>query len=371
MKRVLKTAVFTLCLAFFTQAATVPVQNMTPLSLAAEYMHTLNGHEALWDADSSALAAHFFRLHYAPANWLRFSGGFGGSHPYAEPSIKGARTDLAVTAGLGLYLPRAFDFLSLTAGYDGYYLKTSERAQTSRRAVIPLLWDDDGVAAGFDTISFVNYEKRGYTSAALHVPYAAAIFHMGRYADLQIGGLYQYFDLIKKTRTSTTREMREDGFADEVIESLDVIPNIIQEQVRVFATLTLHERESGAYLSGGFSYALTNQALEGKSHLNDFSFWAQIGLVMTEKRTTPRRGGRYRGSYADLIMRQEYMAAELNRDFLRDKQRRAEYLKKCKNHRHDDQGNCIVNAEGEYLPLRQGQDATEKDGDIIILNFGE
>ncbi|MCL2220078.1 MAG: hypothetical protein FWC23_08220 [Chitinispirillia bacterium] len=357
MKRVLKTAVFTFCFAIIAQAATVPVQNMTPLSLAGEYMHILNGHVALYDFDSSAIGSHFLRLHYAPGQWLRFSAGVGGSVSYAEPFIKGSRADISTTAGLGLYIPRLLNFMSLTGGYDGYYLKASEKQETHHRQVV------SNEFGGTDTNYYIGNAKTGYTAAALHVPYAALVFHMGRFTDLEVGGLYYYFDLVRKIRTTTQNMPGEDGVMGSTI-STNEIRDRLHDQARVFATLTLHERESGAYLTGGFSYAITNQFAEDKSRLNDFSFWAQIGIVMTEpsRGAVNRRGHKYDASYAHMIMRQERMAAQLNGDITRDSERMTGNLKRCKNHRHNEKGSCLVDKEGNYLPAKEGE------GNMVIIN---
>ncbi|MCL2182937.1 MAG: hypothetical protein FWB85_05640 [Chitinispirillia bacterium] len=388
MKKALKTAVFTLSLALFAQAATVPLQNMTPLSLGVEYMHTLNGHAGLFDFDSSALGSHLLRLHYSPAEWLRFSAGFGGSVSYAEPFIKGSNANASATAGLGLYTPRLFDLMRVTAGYDGYYLRAAEKYQLIHSSAVR-----DSTGRVIDTTRTGDF-REGYTAAMLHTPYLGLIFHAGRFADIEIGGIYQIFEITKKSRESfnaaevsntTNTFLGTPNFEDMDSRGIEKI----QEQFRLYAALTLHERESGAYLTGGFSYAITDQQAENRSRLTDFSFWGQIGIIMKENRgTAGRRHGRHQGSYADLITRQELMAGDLNRDIVRDRERHAEYLKKCKNHKHDANNSCIVDKKGNFIPterdprLRRGKNVChpeeevsaaeiEGDTDITIADTGE
>ena len=349
MKRVFKIAVFTFCLAAFSHAAVVPVQNLTPWSLAAEYQGMLHGHEGLYDFDSSALASHFLRLHYAPCFFLRFTAGIGGSHAYAEPSIKGTKAGFSATAGFGLYTPRLFDFLTITAGYDGYYLKASEKQNYYHSGQFGVLLDD--APATVDTL-YVGVAREGNTAAALHIPYLGARFHIGRHFDVEVGGLYQYFDIMKKNLTERNAvPFSLDGVTTILIE--DVVRTEISDgakladQFRAYAAMTIHERESGAYLTGGFSVALPmgDNQVENKSHLTNFSFWAQIGLMMRDPRGDARAAGFHSREYARLKARQDRMAAALQRDHNRDR---------CREERKD-KGECASKQRGE-CPLADDDD---------------
>jgi hypothetical protein len=314
MKRVLKTAVFTLCLAALSHGATVPVQNLSTWSLGAEYFGMLNGHEALYDFDSSALGAHFLRLHYAPAPYLRLSAGLGASHSYADPHIKGSRAGFAATAGFGLYLPKLLDFLSLTAGYDGFYMKASERQE----------YYHSQVTESNDTTFYVGTAREGRTASVLHTPYIGAIFHAGRFVDIEIGGKYYLHDIWTKNRSTATFFPGEEGVMMETRDYAQFNPDFsLMDQVRLYATLTLHERESGAYLTSGFSYALADR-IENKSHLANFSFWAQVGIIMRDPRGNAPRHGEYSGAYIDLKIRQDRMAETLQHDVDDEVIRRAE-----------------------------------------------
>jgi hypothetical protein len=288
---------------------------MSVWSLGAEYFGTLNGHDELYNFDSSSLGAHFLRLHYAPLPYMRFSTGFGASHSYADPHIKGSKAGFAATAGVGLYLPKLFDFLSLTVGYDGYYMKASEKQEYYHRT---LETNESGTT---DTVFYVGTGREGHTASALHTPYLGLIFHAGKFTDIEIGGKYYYHDLWKKNRTDT--EFGPDSEPLWCITREFDTENNIADQVRLYSTLTLHERQSGAYLSGGFSVALTNRT-QDKSYLTNFSFWTQVGLIMRDPRANAPRHGEYSKTYIDLKTRQDRMAETLQRDADEEVIRRAE-----------------------------------------------
>jgi hypothetical protein len=381
MKRVIETAIFALCLALCTQAATVPVQNMTPFSLSAEYMGILNGHLDMYEFDASAIGSHFIRLHYAPNRFLRFTGGVGGSHYYNAyelygdgRAVEGLKAGISATAGLGLYLTRFVDWLSLTAGYDGYYLKASHGGNIiDSRTEDRIVFEDGEPNTVVDTLYSIHV-RDGETIKALHTPYMGVIFHLGRYVDLGLGGQYHYAEVIKKTARHRTGDYRQITNTYDLTEGVysRIIENRIMEQVRLYSTLTFHDRGSGAYISGGFSTALTNRLSEDRSYLTDFSFWAQVGLTMHDPRGNNVRGARtprHGDSYTELKMRQERMAGMIERDFRRDRQRAEDErraLRRCKNHKHDEQGRCLVDNRGNYIPKETGEDV-----EMIIVDISE
>jgi len=326
MKKILLTATLSLGLwlcALPCPAATAPVQYMSALSLAAEYYGTLNGHYALYDFDSSALAAHLFRLHYSPAPWLRLTGGIGGGYAYASQCISGAKAGLALTGGAGLYTPRLFRRISLTAGYDYFYVTAKEKSETYKSRSVPRLDPITGAQVGFDTIRYVGSAKDGATSSFIHAPSAGLIFHLGRFADFEIGGVYHYFNISQKDRTVSVTEYDSSGAA-VTTPYYKTISNDgeVTDQVRLYATLTLHERESGAFVVGGAGYALTNVVDNDKTILPNFSFWGQVGLIMRDPRDSGLRHGRRDASYVWLKVREERMAEALRFDTERNWPRR-------------------------------------------------
>jgi hypothetical protein len=300
---------------------------MSAWSLGAEYFGALNGHVALYDFDSSALGAHYLRLHYAPIPFVRISGGFGASHSYADPHIKGSQAGFAATAGLGLYLPKLFNFLSLTTGYDGVYMKASEKQEHYHSQV------NENADGKTDTTFYVGTSREGYTTSTLHTPYLGLIFHAGRFIDIEIGGKFYYHDILKKSRLTSTFFHGENGIMMEEREYMEINPNYaVMDQARIYSTITFHENESGAYLSTGFSYALTNNIAD-KSHLNNFSFWAQIGIIMRDPRGNAPRHGEYSKAYIDLKTRQDRMAETLQHDADDEVIRRAERRRSQENAR--------------------------------------
>ncbi|MDR2592473.1 MAG: DUF2635 domain-containing protein [Chitinispirillales bacterium] len=327
MKRMLLTAAalaWGLC-ALPNRTAAVPVQDMSVFSLAAEYYGTLNGHFALYDFDSSALSAHFLRLHYSPTPWLRLSGGLGGSRAYASPSIYGAEMGLSMTGGVGFYTPKFFRFLSLTAGYDCLYLTAAERSEIYRSHAIPRINQATG-ATTFDTVVYVGEAKRGATTAVLHAPSAGIILRLSRFADCEIGGVYHYFNIKNKDRAVTVTDYDDEGAAVTAPDYKTTgTGGELTDQTRLYAAVTLHERNSGAYVAGGASYALTNAVENDNTILPNFSVWGQIGLIMRDPREKPRDGFWHRrrgGAYEELKAREERMAEALNYGSERGERRR-------------------------------------------------
>jgi len=284
MKNAIKTAGFALCLAIFAQGATVPVQDMSAFSLAAEYYGSLNGHSAMYipktdetEAGGKALAAHILRLHYTPIPYVRISAGIGGSH-YSGDDLDGVKAGLAATAGAALYLPKPISILSLTAGYDWQYLKASA--------------DDDDKTTGM-----------------LHVPYAGVIFHIGRFLDFEVGGLWRYFNVEVDS------------------ELLEEPADTTSKQIRLYSNITLHERESGAFLSIGANFAPSiDDDDKDKNALVRYSLHGQIGIVLRDPRSyaSKKAKSEYSDTYVDLKDRQDSMADALMRDIDRDKERNRE-----------------------------------------------
>lgn len=296
---------------------------MSALSLGAEYYGALYGHYALYDFDSSALAAHLFRLHYSPAPWLRLTGGVGGAYAYATPSVKGAEAGLALTGGVGFYTPKLFRWLSLTAGYDYIGMAAKEKSAVYKTRAVPLLDPATGAAVGFDTVRYAGSVTDGSTAAFIHALGAGVIFHLGRFADCEIGGVYHIFNVAKKERTVLNTDYDDEGepVTATVRKSIGD-GGESADQVRLYAAVTLHDRESGAFVAGGAGYALTNSAENDKTILPNFSFWWQAGLIMRDPRDGAPRHGRRDAAYAGLKIREERMAEALRRDAERAEPRR-------------------------------------------------
>jgi hypothetical protein len=250
MMKVLKTTVFSLCLAgfagFSARAATVPVQNMSPLSIAAEYHGAVHGHEELYKSEAASVATHVLRLHYSPIPYLRLSAGIGSASLYADPSIKDADFGLAATGSIALYLPKLLSFLSLTGGYDGYYMRASEESAG-------YLEGSAGDGNGAENMMFKATETAGKTVGTLHTPYIGIVFHASRFVDIEAGGLYRHFTVTREQ--SITRWDDGYGTPGVTLPTPNNFKDRVSEQVRLYGTLTFHERESGASLVGGASYA--------------------------------------------------------------------------------------------------------------------
>ena len=233
MKKLLIAASLTFLLCVYA-GASVPVQDMSPDALALEYYGMLNGQNT-FDDERSILAIHMLRLHYSPAPTLRLTIGVGNSNFYVDPRVR-CQTGLSLTAGAALFVPKIHPLISLSAGFDGYYISGSS---VDARSV-----------------------------GILSVPYAGVIIHMGEFLDLEVGSSYQFFDLQKRHPDDPALLAR------------------IQEQVRIYSTLTLHDPESGVYLSGGLSSSANANTpkVERRTFPSNTSVWFQFGIILKQDR---------------------------------------------------------------------------------------
>jgi len=308
MKKLLSAVVFAAVTAAFAHGAGVPAQNMTPYSISIEYDGLLAGHPGLFALDSSSVAAHVARLSYSPIKYLRLSADLGGGRPFADPRLKGARSGLAAGGGAALFLPKPLPFLSVTAGYDGRYVKYSE-ADTIYGLKRPAPGSDG------DTVSYILLSKSGKTSAALHTPYIGVILHAGRFVDFEIGGLYHSFD-VDKTLTVNGFEW-DDAAGVAVSTGTTARPAVeIVNEARVYASATLHEGKFGSYLSAGVNAA---PAVNEKSWLSSSSVWVSVGVVLTDRARAGKRKGAFSESYVELKELEKEIADELASEYKADK----------------------------------------------------
>ncbi|MDR0307204.1 MAG: hypothetical protein LBI42_10255 [Chitinispirillales bacterium] len=233
MKKLLTAASLTFLLCVYAQSS-VPVQDMSPDALALEYYGLLNGQNTLND-DKSVLAMHMMRLHYSPAPTLRLSLGVGNSNFYVDQKVR-CQTGFSLSAGAALFVPNIHPLISLTTGFDSYYVS--------------------GSSAEARSVGILN------------VPYAGVIIHMSEFVDLEIGGSYQFFDLQKRHPDDPA------------------ITTSIEEQIRIYSSLTLHDPESGVYLSGGLSSSTNQQKLDRKTFPTNTSVWFQFGIILKQDKET-------------------------------------------------------------------------------------
>ena len=258
MKKVLFAAVFTAITVVYAQAAGVPTQNMNPFALAMEYHAVGNGHPHLYNVDSSTFVSHFARLHYSPCRFVRLSGGIGGTHPQTMAHSLNTDAGFSGTAGAALFLPKLLPVLSLTGGYDGWYLKYNV--------------EDEGRARGY-----------------LHTPYLGLILHPNRFVDFEIGGMYRIF------------EVKRAGSNEQV------------EEFQIYGSVTLNDFESGAYLSAGLSSTpFVKDEYKTNTWFSRSSIWLSIGLIMKDPFYTGAKAtGKHSGAFRELKIRQEEMAQDL------------------------------------------------------------
>jgi len=232
MKRLLTGALFTLLVSIYANAS-VPVQDMSPDALALEYHGTLNGQNT-FDDDRSVLAMHMFRMHYSPAPTLRLTIGVGNSNFYIDNQIR-CQKGVSLTAGAALFIPKIHPLISFTTGFDGYYISGGSGEEA--RSV-----------------------------GLLSVPYAGIIVHVSEFVDLEVGGSYSTFDIQKKYSDDTSPFSR------------------IEDQARLYSTLTLHDPESGVYLSGGMSCIANSPRTLKDSFANSASVWFQFGIILKQEK---------------------------------------------------------------------------------------
>jgi hypothetical protein len=327
MKKLLSAAVFTVIIAAYAQGAGVPVQNMTPYSLGVEYHGAINGHPMLYSFDSSAIVSHFARLHYSPSKFFRFSGGIGGASPHNNAhyflgsgySYKiDSKMGLSATGGAALFLPKLLPVLSITAGYDGSYLKYVEeetRIPTS-------IYGDDHLTTPDTAFVF------GKTMGKMHTPYVGFIFHPNRYVDFEVGGMYKIFDMRKSRHYNYwgwEYELDNDGKKTDSVwtyhytatknsddeKALKEIKEI--KEMRVYGSITVNEPTSGAYLSAGLSVApKVKDEFKTNNWLTRSSMWLSVGVLLKDPSHNKKKStGRYSGSYNEMKIRQNEMAQDL------------------------------------------------------------
>jgi len=240
MKRLLTGALFTLLISIYANAS-IPVQDMSPDALALEYYGTLNG-QSTFDDDRSVLAMHMFRMHYSPSPALRLSLGVGSSNFYIDNVVR-AQKGLSLTAGAALIIPKIHPFISLTTGFDGYYISCS----------------------GEQTRSV----------GLLSVPYAGVILHVSEFVDLEVGGSYSAFDVQKKYLDTNSPF------------------SCIEDQARIYSTLTLHDPDNGVYLSGGLSCAANTAKTLRESLTNSATVWFQFGIILKQDKEAVKNDSIY------------------------------------------------------------------------------
>jgi hypothetical protein len=233
MKRLLTGALFTLLVCVYASAS-IPVQDMSPDALALEYHGMLNTQNTT-DEDRSVLATHMLKMHYSPAPTLRLTIGVGNSTFFIDNQIR-TQKGLSLTAGTALFIPTISPLVSITAGYDAYYISNSSE------------------------------ETR--TTGLLSVPYAGIILRMSEFVDFEIGGSYQTFNMQKK-------------YPDD----FSTLPGI-EEQGRLYSTLTLHDPETGVYLSGGMSCAANTLRSFRDSFPSNTTVWFQFGIILKQEKVT-------------------------------------------------------------------------------------
>ncbi|MCL2689664.1 MAG: hypothetical protein FWE57_07450 [Chitinispirillia bacterium] len=240
MKRLLTGALFTLLVCVYASAS-IPVQDMSPDALILEYYGILNGQNTT-DEERSMLAAHMLRMHYSPASALRLTIGVGNSNFYVDNQIRNQK-GLSLTAGAALFIPTTHPLISLTTGFDGYYISGSSEQMRS--------------------------------VGLLSVPYAGIIVHVSEFVDFELGGSYQSFDVQRKYPDNTPLSAR------------------LEDQARVYSTLTLHDPVSGVYLSGGLSCAASTSRALKDNFPNSASVWFQFGIILKQDKDAAKSDSAY------------------------------------------------------------------------------
>ena len=240
MKRLLTGALFTLLVCVYASAS-VPVQDMSPDALVLEYYGMLNGQSTV-DEDRAILATHMLRMHYSPASSLRLTIGVGNSNFYIDNQLR-CQKGLSLTAGAALFIPTTHPLISLTTGFDGFYISGSS---------------EDSRTAGF-----------------LSVPYAGVIVHVSEFVDFEVGGSYQAFDVQRKYPEDLSPSAR------------------LEDHARIYSTLTLHDPESGVYLSGGLSCAANPPKTIRETFPNNATVWFQFGIILKQDKEAAKSDSAY------------------------------------------------------------------------------
>ncbi len=266
MNRLLQSLSIVLCTTL-PLSAVIPVQDMGSNSLGVEYSGTASGQLLLEDQSEASYILHLFQIQYSPVTLLRLSLGAGSSRLGFKDSLFEFKGDpgVSASAGAAFYIPKFQKMLSLTAGVESYYVSSQN----------------------------VNYSSVGL----LHSPFAGLIVHLNNYVDLELGGSYYLYDF--QLKNSSTK----------------VSSNRTFEQTRFYSSLTLHDPESGVYLSGGMNTAgaLSQSWKDGEPYKS--SVWLQFGIILKQDREfqeTEREIRRFFPGYQQLKNRQEKMAEEIS-----------------------------------------------------------
>jgi len=343
MKKFLSAAVFTVMAAAgaFAGAGSVSTHNMNPYSLGVEYQGAIQGHPMLYSFDSSAIVSHFARLHYSPCKFVRFSGGIGGAapqnntHDFLGNSYKyESRMGLSAIGSVALVLPKLIPVLSVTAGYEGSYLRYTE--EETRLPVFRFGIDDPLTSP--DSVRIF-----GKTSGKTHTPYIGLIFHPNRFVDFEIGGMYKIFDMKKNrnynfwgweymfdtdengvmTKTDSTWAYQRTNVRNSTEAQFNDIKKI--EEARIYGSMTISEPRSGVYLNIGASAAPSvDKEYKTNSWLTRSSVWVSAGAMIRDPRYGKKSKGEFSNSYIELKQRQNEMALELMRDIDRELEQQAE-----------------------------------------------
>jgi hypothetical protein len=313
MKKVLLAAVFA-TMAAAGALAGPPVLDMTPYSIGAEYSAWLGGHKNLYEFDSSSVAAHLLRLSYSPVKFLRLSAAIGASSPYADPEIAGASSKLSAGGGVALFWPKLLPFLSIAAGYDGLYLKYGESDSTFVDRVLTTIRPDSTIEE--ETVSTLTTGKDGRLTGALHTPYLGLIFHACRYADIEIGGRFYYFDVEKRVTRRAFADAGDGGEPNVTGTDRRAVAETVA-QPRLYAALTLHDPAVGAFLTAGGSVSPDVMSDETRtlSKLTAMSVWVKVGVVLTDRsRAFGKNKAEFSPSYIELKELERDVAEGLSRE---------------------------------------------------------
>jgi len=328
MKKLLSAAVFTVMVAVYAQGVSgVPMHNTNPYSLGLEYHVSVDGHPMLYTFDSSSIVSHFARFHYAPCKFVRLTAGIGGATPMNNThSVIGvthkidSKMGLSATGGVALTLPKLIPVLSITAGYDGSYIRYTEE---ETRIPLYMVSDDQQIALA-DSV-----EIFGKTTGKKHTPHIGLILHPNRFVDVEIGGMYKIFDIRKfrnysyyvwdHTDPDNPTWMLHSTPVETGSDEPRFNDNKKIEEMRIYGSVTISEPRSKAYLNIGASAApKAKEEYETGSWLTRSSFWVSAGTFIRDPRLQKNTKKEFSPSYVDLKRRQNEMAQELLRDIDRE-----------------------------------------------------